>query len=149
MRAGYRAIQLDPNNALAYLNTSNCEAFLGHDDRAIALQERSVQLAANGGGGLSAVGVETGSTLNRGWHFYLTGDPAAAALVFSQPVKQVYRGIASAMPSFRANSFIALHDISASRRVPDATRIIAAFNEKLRVWRRTKEYRELAQRWGW
>jgi polar amino acid transport system substrate-binding protein len=36
-----------------------------------------------------------------------------------------------------------------SRRVPDAPRIIAAFNEKLRVWRRTKEYRELAQRWGW
>ena len=36
-----------------------------------------------------------------------------------------------------------------SRRVADAPRIIAAFNEKLRVWRRTKEYRELAQRWGW
>ena len=119
-RAGYRAIQLDPNNALAYLNTSNCEAFLGHDDRASGLLQRSVELASNGGGGLSAVGVETGSTLNRGWQYYLTGNPGAAEQVFSQPVGHVYAGLAAAMPSFRANALIALHDISASRRVPDA-----------------------------
>lgn len=119
-RAGYRAIELDPNNALAFLNTSNCEALLGHDGRAVALQYRSVELAANGGGGLSEVGVETGSTLNQGWLFYLTGDYAAAARIFGQPVKHIYAGLAGAMPSFYANSLIGLHEISASRRVPDA-----------------------------
>lgn len=120
VRAGYRAIQLDPDNALAYLNTSNCEAFLGHDGRAIGLQARSVELASHGGGGLSEVGVETGSTLNRGWEYYLTGDPSAAARIFSQPVDKVYAGLADAMPSFRANALIALHDVSGSRHVADA-----------------------------
>ena len=120
VRAGYRAIQLDPQNALAYLNTSNCEAFLGHDDRASALQGRSVELSAHGGGGLSEVGIETGSTLNRGWEYYLTGNPGAAARIFSQPVKQVYAGLSDAMPSFYANSLIALHDITGSRRIPGA-----------------------------
>lgn len=120
VRAGYRAIQLDPGNALAYLNTSNCEAFLGHDGRASALQARSVELASHGGGGLSEVGIETGSTLNRGWEYYLTGDPGDAARVFSQPVDQVYGGLSDAMPSFHANALIALHDVSGSLRVPDA-----------------------------
>jgi polar amino acid transport system substrate-binding protein len=36
-----------------------------------------------------------------------------------------------------------------SKRVADAPRIIAAFNDKLRHWRRTREYREMAARWGW
>ena len=120
VRAGYRAIQLDPDNALAYLNTSNCEAFLGHDGRATGLQARSVELASHGGGGLSVVGIETGSTLNRGWGYYLTGDPGAAARIFSQPVNHVYGGLADAMPSFYANALIALHDVSGSLRVPGA-----------------------------
>jgi tetratricopeptide (TPR) repeat protein len=119
VRAGYRAIQLDPGNALAYLNTSNCESFLGHDGRATALEARSVELASHGGGGLSQVGIETGSTLNSGYQHYLIGDPGKALEIFSRPVNHIYGGLADAMPSFRANALIALHDLSGSLHVAD------------------------------
>ncbi|MFL6763488.1 MAG: hypothetical protein ACJ8FB_13145 [Sphingomicrobium sp.] len=118
--AGYRAIQLDPNNALAFLNTSNCEGFMGHDQRAFDLQKRSVDLAAHGGGGLSAVGLETGSKLNRGWQAYLAGDPGKAERVFSTPLYNVYGGLEGAMPSFEANAKIMKHELSASTRVAGA-----------------------------
>jgi tetratricopeptide (TPR) repeat protein len=58
-RAGYRAIALDHGNAMAYLNTSNAEIMLGHDQRSDVLAARSVALTANGGGGLSKTGIAT------------------------------------------------------------------------------------------
>lgn len=118
--AGYRAIQLDPNNALAFLNTSNCESFMGHDQRALDLQKRSINLSADGGGGLSQIGIDTGATLNRGWAAYLSADPGEAARIFQTPVDQVYGGLEGAMPSYVANSLIALHDLGGAARINGA-----------------------------
>ena len=118
--AGYRAIQLDPNNALAFVNTSNCELFLGHTQTAADLLQRSVQLSSNGGGGLSEVGIETGAKLNRGWLAKNAGDMGEMARIFSVPFDHAYGNIGQMAPSSHAYALVLLHDLSGSRRVPGA-----------------------------
>lgn len=119
--AGYRAIRLNPDLALAWLNTSNCEALLGHAQTSLDLVSKSVELSSHGGGGLSEIGISTGGVLNRGFVALSRGDPGAAATIFRQRNVLIYHNLAGVLPTNLSAALAALHDISGSARVPDVT----------------------------
>ena len=114
--AGRRAIAFDPDNALAWLNASNCEHLMGHSQASLEMLIRATDLAAHGGGGLSQVGITTGAHHNRGWVAYLGGDPQGAAAIFSEKESRLYAGIAGLLAGDRSVVMVAAHDVSGSLR---------------------------------
>ena len=118
--AGYRAIQLDRGNALAFLNTANCELFLGHDQQSADLMKESVRLATYGGGGLSNVGLETGAGFNRAWLAFWAGDYNEMYRVLREPRAHLYGNLDDTSPGAAALALTLLHDQAGARRVPGA-----------------------------
>ena len=117
--AGQRAIRTDQSIGLAYLNTSNCEALSGHPQNMLALLTRSVQLLSRDNAGLSEIGVTTGQG-NASVVAMLRNDSNLALSVLRQQTGPTYRNTNSTVPVESAAAFAAMHDLAASRRVPDA-----------------------------
>lgn len=117
--AGRKAIRTDPSIGLAYLNSSNCESLSSHPQAMLALLSRSVELLSRNNAGLSEIGVSTGQG-NASVVAMLRNDPAKAVSVLRQQTGPVYRNTGNAVPVGMAEALAAMHDLDASRRVPDA-----------------------------
>lgn len=71
--AARRAVELDPDNGLGWLNLAVAEGILSHDAAAASATARSVRLMTSGGGQLSDIGVAIGFS-NRSSDAYYHGD---------------------------------------------------------------------------
>ena len=113
---GLRAIQEDPANPLAYLNTCIALSELAHDGEAAPICEKAAQLGSQRAGGLSEIGVNT-SRSNLIAKSANKGD-FATALRQSQAINgQEYAGVAEANQAAISGLLTAMHDVSGSRRV--------------------------------
>ena len=117
--AGRKAVALDPDNALAWLNLSGAETLLGHDEDGWRHIVRGARLAESGRGGLSDAGVAFGA-LNRAESYDMDGDFAAAVEIFSSPKSDFsYTGYTPLLPGLKASDMAKLHDVSGAKAVAD------------------------------
>ncbi len=113
--AGRKALEIDRNNGLAYLNISTAETLLGHDEDGVRDVRDGAALLKSGRSGLSELGVKFGM-VNEAITDDFTGDFAAAAAIYSGPVADVgYQGYDRLMPGVIAYELARNHDVAASR----------------------------------
>lgn len=115
--AARRALEIDPQNGLAYLNLSTPETLLGHDEDGVRDGRDGAVLLKSGRGGLSALGVTFG-IVNEAIVDDFTGDfTDAAALYRGSASKVTYQGYDRLLPALVAYELARNHDISASRAI--------------------------------
>lgn len=112
--AGLQAIALDPGIALGYLNAGGYAGLMGHDTISNDLFKRSVELAHNGGGGLSEIGRFTGGQMNAADVSAATGDYGQAISILMQSTGPLYPGVVERYGL--ANFYTLSHDIQAADR---------------------------------
>ena len=121
--AGYRAIHEDPNNALAYLNTTILLSNLSHLREAAPLGQKANELGSRSGGGLSDIGINT-SRSNLARAPALTGNFGEALRRLEAVRGPTYAGVEEVQASDQAGMLLAMHDITGSHAVagvlPDA-----------------------------
>lgn len=113
--AGRRAMRLDPDNALAALNTDVAEFLLGHDQAGAELMALSVALAKKGGG-LSPIGKAT-SVFNEGNVAVEHGDFGRAAAIAAVSRGALYAHVNDFRAGALQNAYAQWHDLSTARRV--------------------------------
>ena len=114
--AGYRAIQEDPDNALAYLNTCIAINHLSSLTDPSAICRKAAVLGAQTEGGLSAVGVNT-SRGNLAGQPANTGDFAESLRQLQKTHGQEYAGVQELSRAQVSTLLTSMHDVSGSRRV--------------------------------
>lgn len=114
--AGYRAIQEDPGNALAYLNTCIALDHLSHPWDSDPICQKAAQLGSRPEGGLSIIGVNT-SRANLAAAASQQGDFASALRQLQLTSGQKYAGVEELDRAQVSSLLAATHDVSGSRRV--------------------------------
>jgi tetratricopeptide (TPR) repeat protein len=117
--AGKRAIAEDPNNALAYLNTSLALVILSHQRESTIYNEKAAEIGSKPEGGLSDVGINTslGNLTNRPSRL---GDYQEALRSLDRVRGRLYPGVREYRQGVRASILLAIHDISGSHAVAGA-----------------------------
>lgn len=114
--AGYRAIQEDPTNALAYLNTCIALDHLSTITDSSEICRRAAVLGARPEGGLSEVGVNT-SLANLASEPAVSGDFAASLRQLQKIHGKEYAGVQELNRAQIATLLTDMHDVSGSRRI--------------------------------
>ncbi|MEO5809802.1 MAG: hypothetical protein ABIR51_07080 [Sphingomicrobium sp.] len=115
-RAGYRAIQEDPTNALAYLNTCIPLSQLSHDWAAGPICEKAAVLGSQPEGGLSPIGVNT-SQGNLATRPAQSGDFATALGELRTITGQQYAGVAELKRGAMSSLLTGMHDVRGSLKL--------------------------------
>lgn len=113
--AGYRAIQEDSSNPLAYLNTCIALNQLSHGG-ADPICLKGAQLGSRREGGLSAIGINT-SRANLAGSPTATGDFASALRQLQSISGKEYAGVAELNRAGVSGLLAAMHDVSGSRGI--------------------------------
>jgi tetratricopeptide (TPR) repeat protein len=114
--AGHRAIQEDPTNALAYLNTCIALDHLSYAGASRSVCTKAAQLGSRPEGGLSAIGVNT-SLANLATGPSERGDYATTLRQLQDIRGEEYTGVRELNRAAISTLLTAMHDISGSRRV--------------------------------
>jgi len=118
-QAGMRSVAIDPNLALGWLNAANPLFLMGHDQAAVDLLARSVDVARNGGGGLSPIGLHTAIDGSAAGLMVLRADYLPAADIYRTMTTQLYAysSETDSRSTNEAAALVAAHDVSGSRRL--------------------------------
>jgi len=115
--AARKALQIDPQNGLAYLNFSTPETLLGHDEDGVRDLRDGAALLKSGRSGLSSLGLIFG-VVNEAILDDFTGDFAGSVEIYRGPASKVtYEGYDRLMPGLTAYELAKNHDVAASRAV--------------------------------
>ena len=115
--AARKALQIDPQNGLAYLNLSTPETLLGHDEDGVRDLRDGAALLKSGRSGLSSLGLIFG-VVNEAILDDFTGDFAGSVAIYRGPASKVtYEGYDRLMPGLTAYELAKNHDVAASRAV--------------------------------
>lgn len=117
--AGRRAVELDPDNGLGWLNLATAQGVLSHDAATASALARSVKLMTSGGGQLSDIGVAIGFT-NRSYEAYYIGDfRKAVELSADRRAQTDYIGLDTASSAQMAQLWIRGRDLPSADRLRD------------------------------
>ncbi len=114
--AGYRAIQEDPTNALAYLNTCIALDHLSYAGASRSVCRKAAQLGSRPEGGLSSIGVNT-SLANLATGPSEQGDFEATLRQLQTIHGREYNGVRELNRAAISTLLTAMHDVTGSRRV--------------------------------
>ena len=117
--AGRRAVELDPDNGLGWLNLATAQGVLSHDAAAASALARSVKLMTSGGGQLSDIGVAIGFS-NRSNEAFFHGDfRKAVELSADRRAQTDYIGLDTASSAQTAQLWIRGRDLPSADRLRD------------------------------
>jgi tetratricopeptide (TPR) repeat protein len=133
-RAARRAVELDPQLGLGYINLTIAEALQAHAEAALQAQSRAIAALRSGGSGLSDIGVEIGRWNEAAFPSW-TGDYAEAVRRLERIRLRIgYMGFDSELPSQLAFVRLRNHDVAGARTTPGVLSDAALAGRNVPIW---------------